>query len=169
MNLYDAILAIENWNQQSANQLHDILTTPSVEYVDLCNYTWGGVADVLGNDTTEALREALDSGSRWAVFALGGHPGLQLCRDDIQQKLYALENSGLVLGAAKLARHVRRMKTPLECYGIEASLQDIQKALEELKVAATKKNIEDGWNDRLQAARELLTVWSGDPATEPQL
>ena len=170
MSLQDAIQAIGNWENFSAEQLHAMLTTPSVEYVDERNYTWGGVADVLGNDSTEALREALEAGgSKWAVFALSGNPGLQICRSDIQQKLYMLDESGAVPGVAVLAKHVRRLVSPLDVLGILATLEDVQVTLQEMKLAAIKQVKEDGWNDRLQAAREKLTVWNGDPSTEPQL
>lgn len=169
MNLHDAIAEITNWEQHSAEQLLAILTSLSIEYVDTRNYTWGGVADVLGNDTTEALRQALENGSLWAVFALGGLPGLQLCRPDIQEKLYQLENSGIVPGAAILARHVRRMVSPLEHNKIVAGLAEVEKALSEMLLIAKKQKKEDNWNDRLQLAREKLAVWNGDPGTEPDL
>lgn len=170
MNIYDAILRVDGWKDMPSSRLYELLTIASVEYVDRRNYTWGGIADVLGNDTSELLMNALETyGSRWAVHALSGIPGLQICRDDIQQKLYMLDQSGIVPGSAKLARHVKRMVSILEYGSIEASEDEVSQAQSEMILADNKRIIEDGWSDRLQAAREKLSLWDGDPNTEPPL
>ena len=169
MNLQDVIASIDGWEVASASELLSVLSTPSIQYVDAQNYTWSGIADVLGNDATERLRLALEQGSTWAIYALSGNPGLQLSRPDIQEKLYLLESSGAVPGAEILAKHVRRMISPLELHGIQATLEEVQVALQEMKLVAIKQAKEDQWQDRLQAAREKLASWNGDPATEPKL
>lgn len=170
MTLRKAIETVPDWQSLTAAELFSALTDPSVEYVDLHNYTWGGIADVLGNDTTELLNKALDEqGSSWAARALSGTPGLQLSRPEIQEKLYALDQYGIVPGAAKLAEHVRRNISILESLSIEPSFYDVANELAEMQLELVKQEIEDEWQDRLQAARERLTVWDGDPDTEPTL
>lgn len=170
MTLRKAIETVLNWQSLSAAELFSALTAPSVEYVDQRNYTWGGIADVLGNDTTELLNLALDQqGSSWAARALSGTPGLQLCRPEIQEKLYALDQYGIVPGAAQLAKHVRRNISILESLDIAPSLSDVSQQLKEMQLEASKRKIEEGWLDRLQAARERLEVWDGTPETEPKL
>lgn len=170
MTLRKAIETVPNWQSLTAAELFSALTAPSVEYVDPRNYTWGGIADVLGNDTTELLNKALDEqGSSWAARALSGTPGLQLCRPEIQEKLYALDHYGIVPGAAKLAQHVCRNISILESLAIAPSLADVTQQLADMKLEAIKQKIEDGWQDRLQAAREQLALWDGDLATEPKL
>lgn len=170
MTLRKAIETVPDWQSLTAAELFSALTDPSVEYVDLRNYTWGGIADVLGNDTTELLNKALDKqGSSWAARALSGTPGLQLSRPEIQEKLYALDQYGIVPGAAKLAEHVRRNISILESLSIEPSFYDVANKLAEMQLELVKQEIEDEWQDRLQAARERLTVWDGDPDTRPNL
>jgi hypothetical protein len=61
------------------------------------------------------------------------------------------------------------MISPLELHGIQATLEEVQGALQEMKLVAIKQAKEDQWQDRLQAAREKLASWNGDPATEPKL
>ena len=170
MTLRKAIETVPNWQSLTAAELFSALTAPSVEYVDLRNYTWGGIADVLGNDTTELLNKALDEqGSSWAARALSGTPGLQLCRAEIQEKLYILDQYGIVPGAAKLAQHVRRNISIFESLAIAPSLAAVTQQLADMQLEAKKQKIEDGWQDRLQAAREQLSLWDGDPETEPKL
>jgi hypothetical protein len=169
MDLQGVLMQIEDWELLTVAELHAAVSVPSVEYIDEQNYTWGGIADILGNDRTDALREALEFGSTWAIYALSGVPGLKLSRPDIQEKLYLLESSGLVPGAAILARHVRRMQSLLEKNGLEATLEDVQRARDALLLERYKQRNIDEKTDALQAYREAMTLWNGDPETEPKL
>jgi hypothetical protein len=168
MNLQDVIATIDGWEVASASELLSVLSTPSIQYVDAQNYTWSGIADVLGNDATERLRLALDQGSTWAIYALSGDPGLQLSRPDIQEKLYLLESSGAVPGAEILAKHVRRMISLLEFHGLQATLENIEQALKAMHLEKDKSQKIDAFADALQAYREAMAIWNGDPATEPK-
>lgn len=169
MEISDLIKQIEGWQSKTIQEVWFDLNAPNVHFIDSSLWTWSGIADILGNASTDALRHALENfGSKWALYALGG-TGLPLARQDIQEKLYSLHESGVVPGADKLALEVNRMESVLQNHKITATLEDVDAALQSLKLELLRQAKDDSWQDRLQAAREKLTVWNGDPATEPKL
>jgi hypothetical protein len=169
VDLRSLISSIPGWQQKTASQVYEDLNAPHVHVVDSRMWTWSGIAEVLGDASTEALRNALENGgSKWAVYALTG-TGLPLARQDIQEKLYALHAYGIVPNADKLALEVNRMESVLQNHKITASLEDVDAALESLKLELLRQAKDDEWQDRLQAARERLVLWDGDPAKEPKL
>lgn len=163
--------SVPNWRETSTEDVLSVLTALTQEYVDTRNYTWGGIADVLGNDSTEALRVALETGgSKWAALALSGNPGLMICREDIQTKLYALEAYGLVPNASKLAKHVRRPASLIEVNQMPPDTASrVPAVLAEMKLKALRKDKILAAQRRYNEYVDATEKWNGDPATEPTL
>jgi len=171
---------VDDWQIKSIDEVWAELNELAWQYLDNDNYTWGGVADVLGNESTEALRIALENGgSKWAVYALGGQPGLQLTRDDIQGKLYWLESQGIVPNASKLAKHVKRTASLLELHKLNPPKELVATVLSGMQLGAKKRekkilcSTEYNTDVAARAAkynRDIIAIdnWNGDPATEPK-
>jgi hypothetical protein len=168
MRVSDLIEQIDDWQTKTIDEVWAELNAVEHQYLDNDNYTWGGVADVLGNSGTEALRSALENnGSKWAVYALGGQPGLQLTRPEIQEALYLFEAAGLVPDASKLAMHVRRLVSLLELHKLSPSKDLVATVLSgmQLGVKQAAKKIKKANQYNLDII--AIDNWNGDPATEP--
>jgi hypothetical protein len=61
------------------------------------------------------------------------------------------------------------MQSLLEKNGLEATLEDVQRARDALLLERYKQRNIDEKTDALQAYREAMTLWNGDPETEPKL
>jgi hypothetical protein len=168
MRVSDLIEQIDDWQTKTIDEVWAELNAVEHQYLDNDNYTWGGVADVLGNDSTEALRAALENnGSKWAVYALGGQPGLQLTRPEIQDALYLFEAAGLVPDASKLAMHVKRLVSLLELHKLSPSKDLVATVLSgmQLGVKQAAKKIKKANQYNLDIV--AIDQWDGNPDTEP--
>jgi hypothetical protein len=160
---------IDDWQTKTIDEVWAELNELAWEYLDNDNYTWGGVADVLGNESTEALRIALESGgSKWAVYALGGQPGLQLTRDDIQGKLYWLESQGIVPNASKLAKHVKRTASLLELHKLNPPKELVAAVLSGMQLGVKKRIKKAAKATQYNLDIVAIDNWDGNPATEPK-
>jgi hypothetical protein len=160
---------IDDWQTKTIDEVWAELNELAWEYLDNDNYTWGGVADVLGNESTEALRIALESGgSKWAVYALGGQPGLQLTRDDIQGKLYWLESQGIVPNASKLAKHVKRTASLLELHKLNPPKELVAVVLSGMQLGVKKRMKKAAKATQYNLDIVAIDNWDGNPATEPK-
>jgi hypothetical protein len=160
---------IDDWQTKTIDEVWAELNELAWEYLDNDNYTWGGVADVLGNESTEALRIALESGgSKWAVYALGGQPGLQLTRDDIQGKLYWLESQGVVPNASKLAKHVKRTASLLELHKLNPPKELVATVLSGMQLGVKKRIKKAAKATQYNLDIVAIDNWDGNPATEPK-
>ena len=170
MKVSDLIEQIDDWQNRTIDQVWEELNDLAWQYLDNDNYTWGGVADVLGNDSTEALRNALENnGSKWAVYALGGQPGLQLTRPEIQEALYAFEMAGLVPNASKLAKHVKRVVSLLELHKLSPSKDLVATVLSGMQLGAIKREKKVIASSRYNAYCAAMEACDGNPDTEPTL
>lgn len=160
MSLIHLIRAVPDWQNKTPQQLHAVLSDPSILVTDNRLYTWAGVAQVAGDAGAAALcSKLIEFGKLWAVHQLGG-AGLDLSNDEIQQQLYLLDSLG-VPNMATLAEHVHKYISVLQQAGIEATVDDVA-------LAQRKAILEDAAIDRLQAYREALASWDGS-GEEPVL
>ena len=170
MRISDLIEQLDDWQVKTIDEVWTELNELAWQYLDSDNYTWGGVADVLGNDGTEALRAALENnGSKWAVYALGGQPGLQLTRPEIQEALYLFEAAGLVPNASKLAKHVKRVVSLLELHRLNPPKDLVATVLIGMQLGAIKREKKVIASSRYNAYCAAMEAWDGDPDTEPTL
>lgn len=140
MSLSNLIQSVPGWQTKGPQQLHSELSTASILVEDHEPYTWAGVASVIGAEASEALRMALDSaGLGWVNLQLGGL-GVDLAHPDSQSVLLGL--SAAVPGLDVLANHVKKQVSPLEQAGIEATLDDVAEALDDL----LNPNVPDAWS-----------------------
>lgn len=108
---------IQAGNYASAQEAYQAIITPSAEVRDEQQYTWAGVAKIVGPEAAEALRIALnDNGMGWAVHQLGG-TGLQLSDQLVQQALLGFAAAG-VPGCAELAAQGISLKAPWQIAGL---------------------------------------------------
>ncbi len=170
MRVSDLIEQIDDWQTKTIDEVWAELNDVGHQYLDNDNYTWGGVADVLGNSGTEALRAALENnGSKWAVYALGGQPGLQLTRPEIQEALYLFEAAGLVPNSSKLAVHVKRLVSLLELHKLSPSKDLVATVLSGMQLGAIKREKKVIASSRYNAYCAAMEAWDGNPDTEPTL
>jgi hypothetical protein len=170
MRVSDLIEQLDDWQTKTIDEVWAELNAIQHQYLDNDNYTWGGVADVLGNGSTEALRYVLENnGSKWAVYALSGLPGLQLTRPEIQQVLYSFEAAGLVPNASKLAKHVKRDVSLLELHKLSPSKDLVATVLSGMQLGAIKREKKVIASTRYNAYCAAMEAWDGSPDTEPTL
>jgi hypothetical protein len=72
---------------------------------------------------------------------LGGQPGLQLTRPEIQEALYLFEAAGLVPNASKLAVHVKRLVSLLELHKLNPNKAIVWTVLSGMQLGAIKREI----------------------------
>ncbi len=115
-------------NYESPQAAYDAITTPSVEVRDEQNYTWGGVADLIGPEAAENLRIKFDTNRLgWVSLQLGGL-GIQLSDARVQLVLLAFAQAN-VAGCATLAAKGISLVAPWQSAGItEPTLEEVQKA-----------------------------------------
>lgn len=161
MKIVSLIASIDGWQDKSPAELLAELSEPTELIEDPELYTWGGVADVIGDANAGALCDALvAAGKLWAVHQLGGR-GLNLARPDVQQQLLYLDSIG-VPGVRSLAEHVRKTVSKLAKAGIETTLEEIAKVqlvektrlamLEILHPVQAKATAVNAWLDELDLA-----------------
>jgi len=160
-NLAELIVSVDEWQDKSPVELLAKLSEPTELIEDREPYTWGGVAEVIGDANAGALCDALIASNKlWAVHQLGGR-GLDLARSDVQQQLLYLDSVG-VQGMKSLAEHVRKIISKLAKAGIETTLEEIAKVqlvektrlamLETLQSMQAKSTALNAWLDELDLA-----------------
>jgi hypothetical protein len=166
--LNELIQQIPDWQTKSSQQILDVLTTPSIEFVDSSQWTWAGVAAIAGNTGAEGLRIALEQGGMgWAVHQLGGS-GLVLSLQPIQDALRMLAANG-VPGMGQIADATKRLISIAEQNGLSVSLGDVDAALVALQLETKRSELIANGANRWNAFCASVDLWDGDPATEPVL
>lgn len=131
MSLTNLIESVPDWQNKTPEQLHATLSDASILVEDHSLYTWAGVAVIAGDAGASALcSKLIEFGKLWAVHQLGG-AGLDLANEEIQQQLYLLDSLG-VPGMSALAQHVHKYISPLQQAGIEATVEQVAEALDDL-------------------------------------
>ncbi|MFN7318870.1 MAG: hypothetical protein ACK5S6_05110 [bacterium] len=165
--LSDLITQIPDWKTKSSQQIFDVLTTPSIEFVDSTQWTWAGIAAVAGNAGAEGLRLALEQGGMgWAVHQLGGS-GLVLSLEPIQDALRMLAANG-VPGMGQIADATKRLISIAEQNGLNVSLYDVDAALMALQLQARRSELITNGATRWNAFCAAVDSWDG-VAAEPEL
>jgi hypothetical protein len=174
--LRKAIQSIDHWESMSAEQLFAALTTLRHRFEDRSDWTWKGIALVwcpdrnarFGREGCRLLQDVLvASGDQWLVTQLGA--GMPLWDSEVQSILRGLDAAGHVPGAAHVADAVVRNISTLELHGIGSDANEVAAELAAMRLDALKQYKNDQADDRLQIYREKITVWDGNPATEPKL
>lgn len=167
MEIVSLIASVDGWQDKSPAELLAELSEPTELIEDRELYTWGGVAEVIGDANATALCDALvAAGKLWAVHQLGGR-GLDLARPDVQQQLLYLDSVG-VPGMKSLAEHVRKTVSKLAKAGIETTLEEIESTVHQMKLALWRNTKEEIAWDRFQAYKVALTEYDGQ-GPEPEL
>lgn len=156
---------IRDGNYANAQAAFDAITAPSVEIRDDANYTWAGVALVVGPEAAEMLRLALnDNGMGWVVHQLGGL-GIQLSNPLVQQVLTGFAAAGLP-GCAELKAKGISLQSLWQVAGIatEPTLQQVTDAFNaELRWRAYQSVVE-----RATAATEAAAAAYRSPTPTPE-
>jgi hypothetical protein len=157
-----------DYKNKTAENIFNILNDKNIEVTDNDFWTWAGIAELIGNESTEMLRIALTSnGMGWAVHQLGGK-GLPLSRMDIQTALYRLNDAGIP-GMEFLAKHTRRIESILEKYKISTTLEEIEEIKKQINIEDLKSIKIDEATDRLNNYIVKISSWNGETETEPEL
>ena len=125
------IESIPEWDTKTAQQLADILNSPSVPKVDTESWTWRGVFKLVGNEQLNGIKAKLiELGYDWAVDYLSG-VGLVLSDPAVQDLLSYLVAIG-VPGALELKNQGIRNVSICEDKGLpfatpEAISQEVAK------------------------------------------
>lgn len=165
--LSDLITQIPDWQTKSSQQILDVLTTPTIEFIDSSQWTWAGVASVAGNAGAEGLRLALEQGGMgWAVHQLGGS-GLVLSLAPIQDALRMLDANG-VPGMGQIADATKRLISIAEQNGITVSLGDVDAAVVALQLQSRRSELITNGATRWNAFCAAVDLWDGISA-EPEL
>jgi hypothetical protein len=165
--LSDLITQIPDWQNKSSQQILEVLTTPSIEFIDSTQWTWAGVAAVAGNAGAEGLRLALEQGGMgWAVHQLGGS-GLVLSLDTIQAALRMLDANG-VPGMGQIADATKRLISIAEQNKLTVSLGDVDAALVALQLQSRRSELITNGATRWNAFCAAVDAWDG-VAAEPEL
>ena len=131
MSISNLIQNVPNWQTKTPEQLLAALSDPSIVVEDNRLYTWAGVAAIAGDAGASTLcSKLIEFGKLWAVHQLGG-AGLDLSNEEIQQQLYYLDSVG-VPGMVALAQAARKQISPLEQAGLEATVEQVAEALDDL-------------------------------------
>lgn len=175
MTLSQLITALTDWTARSPESIYAELSELSIQFVDQQNWTWKGIATVsipetgqrFGASGCKLLQDVLlATGQQWLVTQLS--TGMPLYDPEIQAFLRGLHDSGMVPGAKYVADAVYRMISPLEQHGIATTLEDVAVAHSHLMLERYKSAKIDHAQDYTQRYKEAMTVWNGDPATEPE-
>lgn len=175
MTLSQLITALTDWTARSPESIYAELSAPSIQFVDQQDWTWKGIATVsvpetgqrFGASGCKLLQDVLlATGQQWLVTQLSS--GMPLYDTEIQSFLRHLHDSGTVPGAKYVADAVYRMISPLEKHNIATTLEDVAVVHFQLMLDQYRHSKIDEKQDRLQAYREAMTVWDGNPKTEPR-
>ena len=163
MSLVDLVRAGNYANAQAA---FDAITTPSVVVEDSQFYTWAGIGDVVGEDATQPILEALKANRQEAfIYQLGGK-GIQLHLPKVQAMLLLFAQGG-VPGCAALAAKGRSVIPLWQSAGLdEPTLPEVEAAFNEVQAELSKEAI----RTRLDAAyNQIGTVEQAQAIAELRL
>ena len=170
------IQAIPNWQTKSPVTLFAELSEATILYEDRRDWTWKGIADVInpetgtrfGREGCKKLQDALIAAGEelWVSRICAGLP---LNDSEIQAVLRYLDSVGAVPGAKYVANAVHRMISALEQNNITTTQEEVGEVQAKLLLELYKQTKIDEKQDQLQAYREAMNVWDGNPATEPEL
>lgn len=173
-NLPQLIQTITDWQTKSPATLFAELSEATILYEDRRDWTWKGIADVpipetgarFGREGCKKLQDALKAAGEelWVSQISSGMP---LTDPEIQATLRYLDSVGVIPGARHVANAVRRMVSALEYNNIAAIAEQVAEAQAGLLLELYKQAKIDARQDQIQTYREALTVWDGNPATEP--
>ena len=175
MTLRQLITALTDWTARSPESIYTELSEPSIQFVDQQDWTWKGIATVSIPETEQRFGAAgckllqnvlLATGQQWLVTQLSS--GMPLYDPEIQAFLRGLHDSGTVPGAKYVADAVYRMISPLQQHCIATTLEDVAEVHSQLMLDRYRNLKIDEKQDQLQAYREAMNVWDGNPATEPE-
>ena len=185
--LKDCILAVENWQDKSAQQLLLDLQAETIAFENPDSFTWKGLASVFipetgkrfGVEGNRALQTVLEQrGDRWLISQLA--TGIPIIDQEVQDTFYFLDKAGLVLGARHLAREVKRkisilenakIKERTEKFHIELhvpSLAEIEACVANMKLIALSISRIELAQDRVQAYREAWTEYIQNKGLGPE-
>lgn len=163
MTIQELIQAIPNWQTITPVQLLTLLEEKNVQYVDLKMYRLTEIAKFIGGDNMPAfLTLVKQAGYEWMITEAAS--GVQLGDPSINTRLRALNHPV----AIALANHTKRMISVLEQNNIATTLEGVAQAQAELLLELYKTVKIDEKQDQLQAYREAMAVWDGNPATKPE-
>lgn len=120
---------IREGDYATAQEAFAAITTPSVVVEDSQFYTWAGIGEVAGEQSTQPILNALKAANQEAfVYQLGGK-GLQLHLPQVQAMLLQFAKLG-VPGCAALAAQGVSQKAPWQVDGIatEPTLEEVTNA-----------------------------------------
>lgn len=174
-NLPQLIQTITDWQTKSPATLFAELSEATILYEDRRDWTWKGIADVpipetgarFGREGCKKLQDALKAAGEelWVSQISSGMP---LTDPEIQATLRYLDSVGAIPGAKHVADAVLRMVSLLEHNNITATAEQVAEAQAELLLELYKSTKIDHAQDYTQRYKEAMTVWNGDPATEPE-
>lgn len=180
MTLQNIIRTIPNWQTKTASELRGDLLA-SVVGNDSQLYTYAGVIDKLGIETGFAFRATVRSladisnPAQLPVDAFeainfaherfaGG--GIDLSRADVQAML---DSFVAITPLAPFIPAIKAIGKPERTYYASQGGNGEVPTEALISLERDKAAKEDAAVDRLQAYREALPGWDGDPATEPVL
>ena len=175
MTLSQLITALTDWTARSPESIYAELSDPSIQFVDQQDWTWKGIATVIVPETGQRFGASgckllqdvlLATGQQWLVPQLSS--GLPLHDPEIQAFLRSLHDSGMVPGAKHVADAVHRMISVLEQNNITTTPEEVGEVQAKLLLELYRTSKIDEKQDQLQAYREAMNVWDGNPATEPE-
>lgn len=155
---------IREGNYATAQEAFDAITTASVVVEDDQFYTWAGIGEVAGEQSTQPILNALKAANQEAfVYQLGGK-GLQLHLPQVQAMLLQFAQLG-VPGCAALAAQGVSVKAPWQVDGIatEPTIEQVTDAFNaELRWRAYQSIV-----DRATAAMEAAAEAYRSPTPSP--
>lgn len=174
-NLPLLIQTITDWQTKSPATLFAELSEATILYEDHSDWTWKGIVNVpipetgtsFGREGCKKLQNAL-KGNGEELWVSQISVGMPLTDPEIQATLRFLDASGVVPGAKHVADSVHRMISVLEQNNITTTQEEVGEVQAKLLLELYKTSKIDEKQDQLQAYREAMTVWNGDPATEPE-
>ena len=174
-NLPRLIQTITDWQTKSPATLFAELSEATILYEDRRDWTWKGIADVIipetgarfGREGCKKLQDALKAAGEelWVSQISAGMP---LTDPEIQGTLRHLDAVGVIPGAKYVADAVYRLVSILEQNNITTTSEEVGEVQAKLLLELYKTSKIDEKQDRLQAYREAMNVWDGNPATEPE-
>lgn len=133
MNLKELIKS-KGWESQTAAEVVALANAKTVQRVDAQQYTWAGVAVLVGAVNAEILRITLETNNLgWVVHQLGGS-GLQLSDPTTQALLQTFVQNPQLTFCTTLAEQGIKMISPWEEAGgvQDVTTQDVQLELDSI-------------------------------------
>ena len=163
MTIQELIQAIPSWQTLTPVQLRTVLEEKNIQYLDLKMYRLTEIAKFIGGDNMPAfLTLVKQAGYEWMITEAAS--GVQLGDPSINTRLRALNHPV----AIALANHTNRMISVLEQNHITTTPEEVGEVQAKLLLELYKISKIDEKQDQVQAYREAMTIWDGNPAIEPE-